>query len=586
MNLIATIAVGFVLASVFGYLADRLRLPALVGYLIAGIFVGPFTPGYVADAAMAGQLAEIGVILLMFGVGLHFSASALLAVRGIAITGALGQIVLATLLGMALTHFWGWSVGHGLVFGLSISVASTVVLLKALEERNLVQTTMGRVAVGWLIVEDLAMVLALVLLPAFAQTLGGTADAHAAQPQGPVALILLLTLAKVAGFVLIAALIGPRVVPWILVKVARTGSRELFTLSVLALALGIAFGSAAAFGVSFALGAFFAGVIMGESPLSHRAAANSLPLQDAFSVLFFVSIGMLFDPTVILEKPLDVLGVVIVIVVGKPLAAFLIVMLLRYPIGLALGVSASLAQIGEFSFILAGLGATYGLMTTEGQSLILAAAIVSIMLNPLAFKAADVVDRVLKSQFPRWTESFGLAHERALTLQLERIRAESEQREHEQARKITEFVETFPLFSAINADDQEELLLLFAPRTASPGDRVLRVGEKGDAMYFIVSGTVDVDVGGASVKLEAGSFFGEMALLTGTPRTADVTAVDYCSFLVLSLRDFRQFMARHPAVRAAVAAMAEERIAMNRAAAGAAGHGDAGAGHAAAVGKS
>ncbi len=585
VNLIATLAVGFVLASIFGYLADRLRLPALVGYLIAGIFVGPSTPGYVADPAMAGQLAEIGVILLMFGVGLHFSASALIAVRGIAITGAVGQIVLATMLGIALTHFWGWSIGHGLVFGLSISVASTVVLLKALEERNLVQTTMGRVAVGWLIVEDLAMVLALVLLPAFSETLGGTAGAgvgaghgdaaYIVDPEGAVLLLILLTLAKVAGFVAIAALIGPRVVPWILVKVARTGSRELFTLSVLALALGIAFGSAAAFGVSFALGAFFAGVIMGESPLSHRAAANSLPLQDAFSVLFFVSIGMLFDPTVILQRPLDVLGVVFVIVVGKPIAAFLIVLLLRYPFGLALGVAASLAQIGEFSFILAGLGATYGLMTNEGQSLILAAAIISITLSPLVFMAAGALERSVSSRFPRWTKSYGLAREQALSVELERIRADGERREHEQARKITEFVETFPLFSAINADDQEELLLLFAPKAASPGDRVLRVGEKGDAMYFIVSGSVDVDVKGSSVRLEAGSFFGEMALLTGAPRAADVTAVDYCNFLVLSLRDFRQFMARHPAVRAAVAAMAEERLAMNRAAAVAAEHGDA-----------
>ncbi len=574
VNLIATIAVGFVLASIFGYLADRLRLPALVGYLIAGIFMGPFTPGYVADPGMASQLAEIGVILLMFGVGLHFSASDLLAVRGIAIAGAVGQILLATLMGMALTHFWGWSIGHGIVFGLCISVASTVVLLKALEERNLVQTTTGRVAVGWLIVEDLAMVLALVLLPAFAELLGGHADTAHPAPDGPVALVLALTLAKVAGFVLIAALIGPRVVPWILIKVARTGSRELFTLSVLALALGIAFGSAAAFGVSFALGAFFAGVIMGESQLSHRAAANSLPLQDAFSVLFFVSIGMLFDPTVILDKPLEVLGVLVLIVVGKPIAAFLIVVALRYPLGLGLGVSASLAQIGEFSFILASLGASYGLMTNEGQSLILAAAILSITVNPLAFSAADFLHKQFDRWFPSWAGRFGKLRERALSTELARIRGLAEKREQEQARKITEFVETFPLFAAIDADSQEELLLLFVPKSASPGERVVRVGERGDAMYFIVSGTVDVNVNGAPVQLNAGSFFGEMALLTGAPRAADVTAVDYCNFLVLSLRDFRLFTARHPAVRAAVQAMAEERLAMNLAAANSAEHGD------------
>ncbi|RLP27177.1 cation:proton antiporter [Mesorhizobium sp. YM1C-6-2] len=575
VNLIATIAVGFVLASIFGYLADRLRLPALVGYLVAGIFVGPFTPGFVADTGMAGQLAEIGVILLMFGVGLHFSASDLLAVRGIAIAGAVGQILLATLMGMALTHFWGWSVGHGIVFGLCISVASTVVLLKALEERNLLQSTMGRVAVGWLIVEDLAMVLALVLLPAFATVLGGHADTgHGDAQQGPVAIVLLLTLAKVGGFVLMAALIGPRVVPWVLIKVARTGSRELFTLSVLALAMGIAFGSAAAFGVSFALGAFFAGVIMGESQLSHRASTNSLPLQDAFSVLFFVSIGMLFEPTVLVERPLEVLGVVVVIVVGKPIAAFLIVLALRYPLRLALGVSASLAQIGEFSFILAGLGATYGLMTTEGQSLILAGAILSITLNPLAFSAADAIDRRLRARFPVWAVNFGKRHERVLAVELERIRGEAEKREHEQARKITEFVETFPLFSAIDKEDQEELLLLFVPLSAAPGDRIIRVGEKGDAMYFLVSGTVDVHVKGTAFSLEAGAFFGEMALLTGAPRVADVTAVDFCNFLVLYQRDFRLFMSRHPEVRAAVQAMAEERLAMNRAAATAAEHGD------------
>ncbi|MEP9388743.1 cation:proton antiporter [Mesorhizobium sp. KR9-304] len=567
VNLVGTIAVGFVLASIFGYLADRLRLPALVGYLVAGIFLGPFTPGFVADAAMAGQLAEIGIILLMFGVGLHFSASDLLAVRGVVVAGALGQILLATLLGLGLSSLWGWNVGHGIVFGLCVSVASTVVLLKALEERNLMDTIQGRVAVGWLIVEDLAMVLALVLLPAFAVSMGGHAGPGSTSFTPPIGITILLTLAKLAGFALIAALIGPRVVPWILIKVARTGSRELFTLAVLALALGIALGSAAAFGVSFALGAFFAGVIMAESPLSHRAAANSLPLQDAFSVLFFVSIGMLFDPTILVEKPLSVLAVLAVIVLGKPINALLIVLALRYPARLAIGMAATIAQIGEFSFILAGLGATYGLVTKEGQSLILAAALLAITLNPLAFAAADRLERWISRRFPQWSAEYGRRRERLLAVELDRIRAQNEKREHEQARKITEFLETFPLFKAINVEDQEELLLLFAPKTASPGDRVVRVGEKGDAMYFVVSGTVEVKVNGAALQLTAGAFFGEMALLTGGPRTADVTAVDYCNFLTLSSRDFRMFMSRHPAVRAAVQAMAEERLAMNRAAA-------------------
>jgi CPA2 family monovalent cation:H+ antiporter-2 len=431
-------------------------------------------------------------------------------------------------------------------------------------------STQGRVAVGWLIVEDLAMVLALVLLPAFAVSMGGHAGAGSTSFAPPIELTILLTLAKVAGFALIAALIGPRIVPWILIKVARTGSRELFTLSVLALALGIALGSAAAFGVSFALGAFFAGVIMGESPLSHRAAANSLPLQDAFSVLFFVSIGMLFDPTILVERPLEVLAVFAVIVIGKPINAVLVILALRYPVWLALRMAASIAQIGEFSFILAGLGASYGLMTTDAQSMILAAALLAITINPLAFAVAEPIEHWVSRRFPRWSAEYGRRRERVLVVELDHIRAQNKKREHEQARKITEFVETFPLFKAINAEDQEELLLLFLPKTASPGERIVRVGEKGDAMYFVVSGAVEVDVSGTAVELKAGSFFGEMALLTGAPRTADVTAVDYCNLLVLSLRDFRLFMARHPAVRAAVQAMAEERLAMNRAAADAA----------------
>ena len=570
-SLIATVAIAFVLASIFGYLADRVRLPALVGYVVAGIFIGPFTPGFVADAGLAGQLAEMGVILLMFGVGLHFSASDLLAVKSVAIPGPIIEICAMTLLGLGLTQLWGWPFGHGIVFGLCVSVASTVVLLKALEERNLVQSPMGRVAVGWLIVEDLAMVLALVLLPAFAPMMGGHVPggdaAHGAASDGPLALALLITLAKLGGFVLIAALVGPRVVPWLLMTVARTGSRELFTLAVLAIALGIAFGSAAAFGVSFALGAFFAGVIMGESQLSHRAAANSLPLQDAFSVLFFVSIGMLFDPMIVVEKPVMVFGVLALIMLGKSLVAFTVVLLLGYPLSLALGMASSLAQIGEFSFILAGLGVTHGLLSGEGQDLVLAGALLSIALNPIAFAAMGWLGKWFQQALPPDFQRYGKLRLRTLVDELERIRALTEAKEHEQERKISEFVEKFPLFSAVDKEDQEELLLLFTPKAISPGERIIRAGERGDSMFFIAAGSVEVSVGASPIVLRAGSFVGEMALLTGAPRTADVTAVDFCRLLVLSRRDFNQFMSRHPQVRAAVDALAEERRAMNLAAA-------------------
>jgi CPA2 family monovalent cation:H+ antiporter-2 len=387
VTLITTVAMAFVLAFTLGFIAVRLRLPPLVGYLLAGIVIGPFTPGFVADIGLAGQLAEIGVILLMFGVGLHFSISDLMAVRRIALPGAIGQIATATLIGMGMVHLWDWSIGAGLVFGLSLSVASTVVLLRALEQRNALYSPEGRIAVGWLIVEDLAMVLALVLLPALAETLGGEAPRSLAGYVAGDSLLMTLglTLAKVALFVGLALVVGTRVVPWLLMQVARAGSRELFTLAVLAIALGIAYGSAELFGVSFALGAFFAGVILSESDLSHQAAANSLPLQDAFAVLFFVSVGMLFDPSIIIREPLAVLAVVGVIMVGKSSAAFLIVIAFRYPVVTALTVSASLAQIGEFSFILAGLGMTLGLLPVEGYDLILAGALLSITLNPLAF---------------------------------------------------------------------------------------------------------------------------------------------------------------------------------------------------------
>jgi len=395
-SLIATVAVGLALAFVGGFIASRLGLPPLVGYLLAGVAIGPFTPGFVADGELAAQLAEIGVILLMFGVGIHFSFKDLLDVRRIALPGAVAQIAVATALGAGVAALWGWGLGAGIVFGLSLSVASTVVLLRALEERDALKSVDGRIAVGWLIVEDLAMVLALVLLPALAGPLGGGAQEGAQGLAGSVGgddllLTLALTLSKVAVFVALMIFVGGRVIPWLLAQVACTGSRELFTLAVLAVALGIAFGSAGLFGVSFALGAFFAGVIVSESDLSHRAAEEALPLQDAFAVLFFVSVGMLFDPSVVVSQPVRVVTTVAIIILGKSFAAFVIVLVFRYPARTALTVSASLAQIGEFSFILAGLGVTLGLLPPEGQSLVLAGALLSITLNPLVFRAVDPV---------------------------------------------------------------------------------------------------------------------------------------------------------------------------------------------------
>ena len=378
--------------------------------------LGPFTPGFVGDANLASQLAEIGVILLMFGVGLHFSIGDLLAVRAIALPGALAQIAVATGSGVALALMWGWGIGAGLVLGLALSVASTVVLLRALEQRNALDTVNGRIAVGWLIVEDLVMVLALVLLPALAGALGGDARGVAAQVAGgSLAMALALTIGKVAVFIAVVFLVGTRLVPWLLQTVARTGSRELFTLSVLAIALGIAYGSAELFGVSFALGAFFAGIVLSESDFSHQAAADSLPLQDAFAVLFFVSVGMLFDPGVLLRQPLAVLSVVLLIVFGKSIAAFAIVLLCGYPVRTALTVSASLAQIGEFSFILAGLGVVLGLLPPEGRDLILAGAILSITLNPLVFATLDPVTAWLRAR-PRWTAWLERSGDRMATL--------------------------------------------------------------------------------------------------------------------------------------------------------------------------
>jgi CPA2 family monovalent cation:H+ antiporter-2 len=384
-----------VLAFVFGALAHRARVSPLVGYLLAGVAVGPFTPGYVADQSLAGELAEIGVILLMFGVGLHFSLKDLLSVRAIAIPGATAQIGLATLLGLGLALFLGWSVGAGVAFGLALPVASTVVLLRALQERRLVETERGRIAVGWLIVEDLAMVLTLVLLPALAPILKGEAASQASWTD--LALPIAITFGKVTAFVAIMLIVGRRVIPWLLHGVAHTGSRELFRLAVLAIALGVAYAAANLFGVSFALGAFFAGMIMSESELSQQAARESLPLRDAFAVLFFVSVGMLFDPLSLVREPGPVLATVLIIVLGKSIAAFGIVRLFGHPTATALTISASLAQIGEFSFILASLGLSLALLPERGRDLIVAGALLSIVLNPLLF---SLVDRLQARETP------------------------------------------------------------------------------------------------------------------------------------------------------------------------------------------
>ncbi len=404
ITLITTVAAGFGFALVLGFIAERLKVPALVGYLLAGILIGPSTPGYVADVDTATQLSEIGVMLLMFGVGLHFSLDDLLSVKRIAVPGAVVQMGLATVLGMALAMWWGWDTGAALIFGLSLSCASTVVLLKALEARGVLETMNGRIAVGWLVVEDLATVLILVLLPPLAGVLAGTA----ASGEGATELWRAIgtTLLEVAAFIALMLIAGRRVLPWLLAQVARTGSRELFTLAVIAAAIGIAFGAAKLFSVSFALGAFFAGMVMRESEFSHRAAEESLPLRDAFSVLFFVAVGMLFDPAVLVDQPFRVLGVVAIIVVGKTLAAMALVLALRYPLNTALTVAASLAQIGEFSFILAGLGLSLGLLPQEGMSLVLAGALISIALNPFVFAGVAPFSRwmLARSEFARRLE--------------------------------------------------------------------------------------------------------------------------------------------------------------------------------------
>jgi CPA2 family monovalent cation:H+ antiporter-2 len=392
--LIVLLAAGFGLAFIMGLAATRLKLPPLVGYLVAGTILGPFTPGYVADSGLAAQFAEVGVILLMFGVGLHFSIKDLLAVKRIAVPGALIRIAIATALTVAVTTLWGWSLGAGIVFGLAMSVASTVVVLRAFEELGILDSSDGRIVVGWLVVEDLAMVLALVLLPALAPSTG--AAATDAVSVAPLWQQIGITLLKVAVFVVLMLYVGVRAIPWLLARVARTGSRELFTLAVLSVALGIAVGAAALFGVSFALGAFFAGVVIAESDLSHQAAADALPLQDAFAVLFFVSIGMLFDPRVLLDEPTRVLSVLGIIVIGKLIVTLGITLAFGRPVRSALLISGSLAQIGEFSFILAGLGITLGVMPEDGRNLILAGAILSITINPIVLRLMMAIERWLQ----------------------------------------------------------------------------------------------------------------------------------------------------------------------------------------------
>ena len=408
--LISTIVAGLVLAFIFGAIANRFRMPPLVGYLLAGVVVGPFTPGFVADGELATELSELGVILLMFGVGLHFSLKDLLSVRAVAVPGAVVQIAGATALGCGLGLMLGWGLGAGLIFGLALSVASTVVLLKALQDRRLIESEKGKIAVGWLIVEDMAMVLALVLIPAVASLATGSG----AQIDDPfvnftermagielgIPGVLAVTVLKLAAFVGFMLVVGRRVIPFVLHFTAHTGSRELFRLAVLAIALGVAAGAAYLFGVSLALGAFFAGMILSESELSHRAAQESLPLRDAFAVLFFVAVGMLFDPGILIRDPLPLLATVFIILIGKSIFAFVIVLAFRQPVGTALIISASLAQIGEFSFILATLGVSLDILPAQAKDLILGGAIISIILNPVMFWLADQMRPALEGRFP------------------------------------------------------------------------------------------------------------------------------------------------------------------------------------------
>jgi monovalent cation:H+ antiporter-2, CPA2 family len=567
-TLISTIAISFALAFALGYVAVRLSLQPLVGYLLAGIVIGSVMPAAGTDTAIAGQLAEIGVILLMFGVGLHFSLADLLAVRRIAVPGAFVQIGIATALGTALMVAWGWPLGGGIVLGLALSVASTVVLLKAMEERNQVSTPNGRIVIGWLIVEDLAMVIVLVLLPAFAEVLGGSAalGGHAVSDR-PLLLTLAITIGKVAAFVALALIAGPRVMPWVLKQVARTGSRELFTLAVLAIALGIAFGATKVFDVSFALGAFFAGMVLNESDLSHKAAVNSMPFQDAFSVLFFVSVGMQFDAAILLQEPWLLVAVLLLVLVGKSLAAIGIVLVMGYPASTAILAAASLAQVGEFSFILGALGISYGLMPIAGLHLILAASVISISLNPFTFAIADRLTAWVTSR-PRLgqrLEELRRARFAVLAGEMETARKAAKARAAARATFTPEsLVERFPLFANLTPEQRELLVLHFQTQEAKPGERVIRAGEKADRVYFLASGEVEVAAPGKKVRLKSGAYFGEMALISGQPRSADVTALDFSKFSTLSQRDFRMFLRKFPAMRDEISALAAQRGQMNQ----------------------
>lgn len=544
------------MAFVLGYLASLVHIPPLVGYLLAGIAIGPFTPGFHADSQIAGQLAEIGVILLMFGVGLHFSTADLMAVKWVAVPGALVQIASATIMGIVMTHFWGWSFGAGLVLGLCLSVASTVVVLRGLEDINALDSANGRIAIAWTVVEDLAMVLTLVLLPALANLAGGSAPA---QSGGGLALLLAITMGKIAIFLVIVRFLGPKVVPWLLQQAARTGSHELFTLSVLAISLGIAYGSAELFGVSFALGAFCAGVVLSNSELSHRAAEESLPLQHAFAVIFFVSVGMLFDPAALVQQPMALISVLLIIVVGKSIGAFAIVQAMGYPMSTGLTVSASLAQIGEFSFILAGLGISLGLFPERGRDLVLAGSIMSLALNPLVFKIVKPVLGTLR-RVRLLTHS-----ELTQDLRLARLQVALDAN-----KKVTkglppdELINKWPVFADMDFVMRAELLTLVKPRSAVPGERLIRQGEAANEVFFISSGAVEVSVGRRKITLKAGDLFGEMALLSGAPRSADVTAIDYCQLLTLDRADFAGFLGKHPELKAKLDQIAAEREAMNR----------------------
>jgi CPA2 family monovalent cation:H+ antiporter-2 len=563
-TLLFTLATAFVMAFAFGFLASRLHLPPLVGYLLAGIAIGPFTPGVHADSAIASQVAEIGVILLMFGVGLHFSTADLMAVKSVAVPGSIAQIGVATAIGTLMARVWGWPLASGLVLGFSLSIASTVVIVRALNERGALETADGRIAIAWTVVEDLATVFTLVLLPALASmATGQPAEGHDAS-SGNLVVVLAWTLVKIALFLVAVKAVGPRVVPWILQQAARTGSHELFTLSVLAVSLGIAYGSATLFGVSFALGAFCAGVVLSNSELSHRAAEESLPLQHAFAVIFFVSVGMLFDPRILVRSPAAVLSVLAIIIVGKSLASFAIVQIMGYPIRTALIVSASLAQIGEFSFILAALAIGLGILTTEGRDLILAGSLLSLTLNPLVFLAIGPVQAWMQQR-----RSIVSRFASAQDLRLARLQVTLDANRKAGAKVVVhadELVSRWPVFADLDLAKRGELLALFKPRSAVPGERLIHKGDLAGEVFFISSGEVEVAVAGRKIRLGAGDFFGEMGLLSDAPRNADVTALDYCQLFTLDKKDFESFIGKHPELRARLDRVAAEREAMNRAA--------------------